>query len=74
MTTGQLIEALKQFNPDTPVYLAKYDNTNINDLCAQYLKISNILIVGISAKCNKMGKFGYLPSVEYKDADTCIIG
>ena len=74
MTTGQLVEILKQFKPDTPVYLAKHNTNEIPLNQSIYLKMANIRIIGTSAKQDPYNGYDNVSSVDFEVADTCIIG
>lgn len=73
MTTGQLSELLKQFKPDTPVYLA-YDQAiyTLQNNIIKNIKLQNIQIIGINAEIDHYDDT--LKSVDFDKADTCIIG
>lgn len=67
MTTGQMIEILKQFKPDTPVLFTVH-STNFSN-CHGYdvitYKFGPHRIIGADSKSDN--------SVEFKDASICII-
>jgi len=73
MTTGQLAELLKQFKPDTPVYLA-YDQDvyTLQHNIIKNIKLQNMRVIGINAKEDYYDDT--FKSVDFEVADTCIIG